>query len=389
MARQPILDRDGRVHAYELLYRRSGEGGAGPMDATDEHRSILNAMVEIGLGRLVGDKPAFFNLSPEMLTSVCTSLLPPERVVLELLENTVLDEATAQRMAELKREGYQLAYDDFTFQPHQLAFVGRVDLIKVDVMDTPWNLVERAVPRLKAAGTRLLAEKVEDRETHERCLKLGFDLFQGYYFSRPETLAAKGVDARKQAVLRLLNALNQPDATAAQLEAAIAGDAALAARLLKLVNSAGFGAARKIDSIRVAIQMLGIQRLQAFATVLAASGATGADNRTLGDLGLIRARMCERVSRQLGHGDPHKHFTIGLLSVLDALMNLPMSAIVAELALADDVAAALLDPSRSEELRVVTAYERGGWSALGHYALDSDDLNQTYAQAVADTAALD
>ena len=202
-------------------------------------------MVEVGLGRLVGDKPAFFNLSPGMLTSVCTSLLPPERVVLELLENTVLDEATARRMAELKEEGYRLAYDDFTFQPHQLAFVGRVDVIKVDVIDTPWRLIERAVPRLKAGGTRLLAEKVEDRATHDRCLRAGFDLFQGYYFSRPETLATQGIDARKRAVLNLLAALNRPDATAAQLEAALAGDAALAARLLKLVNNAASASPRR------------------------------------------------------------------------------------------------------------------------------------------------
>ena len=386
MARQPILDREGRVHAYELLYRRSASAGAGPMDAADEHRSILNAMVEVGLGRLAGDKPAFFNLSPEMLMGVCTSLLPPDRVVLELLENTVLDAPVARRMNDLRREGYRLAYDDFTFQPHQIAFVGRVDLIKIDVMDTPWGLIEHAMPQLRKTGTRLLAEKVEDREVHKRCLRAGFDLFQGYYFSRPETLVAQGIDARRRAVLNLLSALNRPNASAVQIETALGGDPALAARLLKLVNRAGFGVARKVDSIRVAIGLLGIPRLQAFATVLAAANATGGDNRTLSDLGLVRARLCERVAVQLGREDPNKAFTIGLLSVLDALMNLPMATIVEELALSDDVAVALLQPEGCIELRVATAYERGGWSDLRGLRLDENDLNRTYAEAVAATA---
>lgn len=393
MARQPIMDRGGKVHAYELLYRLASGPLTGPLDLDAERQSILNAMVEIGLARLVGEKPAFFNLSPEMLVSVCTNLLPPGRVVLELLENTVLDEATGKRIAELKRMGYTIAYDDFTFQPHQLEFVGRVDIIKVDVMDTPWQLIERAMPKLKASGACILAEKVEDREVHDRCMKAGFDLFQGYYFSRPETLASKGVDTRKRAVLNLLSALNQPDATTDQLESAIALDPTLAARLLRLVNSAGFGVSRKVGSIRVAIQMLGIERLQAFATILAASGATGKDIRALGDLGLIRARMCERVARQLGYSDVHKHFTIGLLSVLDALLDMPMSGIVSELALSDDVAAALLDPTGTGEgcvaLGLVTAYERGGWACLSDHRLNQGELSAAYSDAVAVTAALD
>ncbi len=389
MARQPIMDREGKVHAYELLYRKGGGASAGPLDEADEHRSLLNSMVEVGLARLVGEKPAFFNLSPKMLGSVCTNLLPPGRVVLELLEDTVMDEATSRRIDELKGEGYTLAYDDFTFQPHQIPFVGRVGLIKVDVMDTPWCMIQKGLPALRRAGVRLLAEKVEDRETYERCLGAGFELFQGYYFARPETLAAKGVETRQRALLKLLSTLNRPNATAAQLETAVAQDAALAARLLKLVNSAGFGVSRRVESIRVAIQMLGTARLQAFATVLAASGATGTDDRALSDLGLVRARLCERIATQLGHGDAHKHFTIGLLSVLDALMRLPMAQIVGELSLTEDVSAALLDPNLCDELRIVTALERGDWSVLAGYALDEGDLSRSYAAAVADTAALD
>lgn len=387
MARQPILDRGGKVYAYELLYRTAGARVAGPLDLAAEHESILNTMVEIGLGRLSGDKLAFFNLSPGMLKSACTQLLPPDRVVLELLENTKLDEPTVRRMAELRAQGYRLAYDDFTFAAHQLAFVGRVDLIKIDVMDTPWPMIVANLPKMKSLGTCLLAEKVEDRETYEKCRAAGFDLFQGYYFARPETMSVTAVDARKRAVLNLLKELNRPTATSAQLESALAVDATLAVRLLKLVNNAGFGTGRKVDSVRTAIDLLGLDRLRAFATVLAASGMTSGDSRVVSDLGLIRARMCEKIAQQLGEGDAHKRFTIGLLSVLDALLNLPMNQIVCELSLSDDVAAALLRPSECRPLWLTLAYERGAWGTIRQHNLNGKDLAATYADAAAGAAA--
>lgn len=393
MARQPILDRSGRVYAYELLYRSAAGSPTGPLDAAAEHQAIVNAMIEIGLARLVGEKPAFFNLSPEMLHSVCVQLLPSERVVLELLENTEYDPRTARRIAQLRRLGYQVAYDDFTFQPHQLPFLQHVDLVKIDIVDTPWPIVQLGVEKMKASGAKmlLLAEKVEDRAMYERCLAVGFDLFQGYYFSKPQTVGTKGLSSRKTAVLKLLSKLNKPDVTADELEAAIALDPGLAARLLKLVNCASLGMSKKIDSIWVAIRMLGIERLQAFATVLAAASATGSDTRALGDLGLIRARMCERVARQMGHSDLHKHFTVGLLSVLDALMDIPMSQIVPELSLSDDVSAALMsegDGELMESLRLVTAYERGGFPSLPGDDVPSELLTEVYTEAVEGTAAL-
>ncbi|RYG21249.1 HDOD domain-containing protein [bacterium] len=391
MARQPIFDRNGKVYAYELLYRTAAGGPAGPLSAEAEHRSIVNAVVEVGLSRLAGSKLAFFNVSPQMLHSVCIELLPPDRVVLELLENTVLDAATERRMAQLKSKGYRLAYDDFTFQPHQLPFMSKVGLVKIDVMDTPWQHVQAGVARMKANGVVLLAEKVEDRAMYDRCVLAGFDLFQGYFFSKPQTVTAKGIDPQTAVVLKLLNKLNRPDVSAAELEEAIAHDPTLAAKLLKMVNSAGFGTTQKIGSVFTAIQMLGIQKLQAFATVLAASSVATPGSQACGDLGLVRARMCERMARDLNLEKPHKHFTVGLLSVLDAMMDLPMRQIVAELSLSDDVTEALIDPrspgNLGRVLRLAKAFERGAWSGFGG-GLNLNSLNQTYSDAVEGTFAM-
>lgn len=391
MARQPIFDRLGNVHAYELLYRTASGCPTGPLDTEAQHRSIVNALVEVGLARLAGDKPAFFNVSPEMLQSPCIDLFPPERVVIELLENTVLDEATERRMAELKAMGYRLAYDDFTFQPHQLPFISRVEIVKIDVVDTPWSLVQLGVTKMRAAGVTLLAEKIEDRAMYEKCRAAGFDLFQGYYFSKPQTLTTKGIDHHASVVLKLLSKLNRPNVSAVELEEAIALDPTLAAKMLKMVNCAGFGTTRKIESLFTAIQLLGLQKLQAFATVLAAASVSASDGPVLSDLGLVRARMCERIATELGFENPHKHFTVGLLSVLDAMMDLPMAQIVAELSLSDDVAAALTRSDRAGDLglvlRFAEAYERGSWSGIDD-RLCGESLHQTYFQAVEGTYAI-
>jgi EAL and modified HD-GYP domain-containing signal transduction protein len=391
MARQPIFDRSGKVYAYELLYRTAAGGPAGPLTSEAEHRSLVNALIEVGLTRLAGDKLAFFNVSPELLQSVCIGLLPPDRVVVELLENTVLDAATQVRMNQLRQMGYRLAYDDFTFQPHQLPFIPKVQLIKVDVMDTPWSLIEMGLPRMKASGVTLLAEKVEDRTMYNKCCALGFDLFQGYYFSKPQTIVAKGINHRTRTILDLLGKLNRPDVSATELENAIAHDPTLAAKLLKMVNCAGFGATHKIGSIFTAIQMLGLQKLQAFATVLAAASVASAEGHALSDLGLVRARMCERIARELGMEHPHKHFTVGLLSVLDAMMDLPMPQIVAELALSADVSAALTRSKSAGDLgrvlQLAIAYERGAWKGM-EGRLNARGLGQTYSDAVESTCAV-
>lgn len=390
MARQPILDRDGRIYAYELLYRSASGGSPEGLDSAGENQALLNALVEIGLERLVGEKLAFFNLSRRMLESAGTSLLPAKKVVIEILEDTVLEPTVKSKIDQLRGAGYPVAYDDFTFQPHQMPFAACVDLIKVDVMGLPWKEIAKGVPFLKSRGIVLLAEKVETREMYEQCKAIGFDLFQGYFFSKPETLSSTGADTTQKAVLSLLNELNQPQVTATKLEAAIALDPVLAARLLRLVNCASFGASQRIDSIRIAIQLLGIARLQAFATVLAATRTTTGTSRALGDLGLIRARLCEKIACSFGDPEPHKYFTIGLLSVLDALMGLPMTEIVSQLSLSAEVSQALLSNTGpgAMVLHMAKAFEAGKWKTLAKAKLDRGALQETYLSAVADAAAL-
>lgn len=386
MARQPIHDRAGNVFGYELLYRRTEGQLTAPLSKAEELQSLLNAAVEIGLDRLVGDRMAFFNLSPELLFDERTELLPPNRAVFELLENSRLDAASDRRIRELRSKRYRVAYDDFTFLDHQIPFVGRVDLIKVDVADTAWEKVARNAAMLKSKGTILLAEKVEDRGMYDRCFRAGFDLFQGYYFSRPQTVAGRRVSANQMATLRLIRILSDPNASAAHITEAIAHDSGLTSRVLAFANSSRVGAGRRVDSLHVAVQLLGIRTLQALATLLAAS-ATNPNANALSEIGFIRAKVCEGVAQITRSEPPQVSFTVGLLSVLSAMMSVPVEGLITELGIGSDLAESLKNPTGHEGLRIATAIERGDWKALSKCRVPAERLSAIYWRAVEESAA--
>lgn len=366
MARQPILDRKSRVVAYELLYR-SHTPITGRLDEATSAQSLVNAVAEIGLERLTGAHPAYFNVSPGLLHSPSLRLLPPHRVVLELLEDIRPDPRTLDAVSKLRSAGYTVALDDFTFENHQLAFLGYVDVIKVDVLNCRWGRIAAGLPRLKSTGARLLAEKVEDKTSFSRCLDAGFHYFQGYFFARPETMEARSLPPSRAALMRVLAEVSRPEARAVDVEQAVAGDPGLALRLLRLVNSAAMALPRRVDSVRTAVALLGSRRIQALTVLLAAQAHSNAAPALAG-LAMARARLCEELARRSKADDPAVHFTVGLLSVLDAMLNMPMATVVQHLPLAESVASALVDPDGTSPvagpLNAVLLHERGDWQTL-------------------------
>jgi EAL and modified HD-GYP domain-containing signal transduction protein len=344
----------------------------------------LNALVEVGLERLTGRLPAYFNVSPGLLRDPSIGLLPPRRVVIELLETHVPDAATLNAVQNLRNAGYRIALDDFTFADNQMPFLEYVDLVKVDVLDTPWYKIAQGMPMLKRLGATLLAEKVEDPKMHARCLRAGFSLFQGYFFARPETLESRSLPPSRLALMRVLAEVYRPEPRPADVEMAIASDPGLALRILRMVNSAAMALPSRVDSVRTAIALLGVRRIQALAVLLAAQART-TPMPVLANMAMVRARVCEELARQSQRCEPAVHFTLGLLSVLDGLLDMPMPLIVSHLSLDPDLAAALIDPHGDSplawSLQAVLLYERADWTGLEERGLDAAHISAVAANA--------
>lgn len=352
LARQPILDRTGALVAYELLFRRIGDVTAVIDDRESATAHVINnAFVEIGLANVLGSYQGFLNVDAGFVLSDYVSLLPAETVVLELLEDIEVSDALVARCRELRAEGFRLALDDYDGSRPDLADLMKLaDIIKVDLMLVPDGELRALVHSLRRPGRLLLAEKVETQAQHRRCMSLGFDLFQGYFFARPEMLSARRPPASRVALLRLLTML-MTDAETGLLESEFKHHPDLSVNLLRLVNSAAHGIRGTISSMRQAIVMLGRRRLQAWLQLIVHTTSQSRGGIPLLHMASVRGRLLELIAQQRRPEDGEFHdlaFLTGIFSLMDVLLEMPMDAIVAQINPAETIREALL--TRSGEL---------------------------------------
>ncbi len=344
-----------------------------------------NTLIEIGLDRLAGDKLAFINVGEDLLHSSAIQLLPKDRVILELLETLTLSDSTVTGIEVLTKAGYTLAFDDFVFEPSQFGFLNKVSLVKIDVLETPSAVLRERVPEIKRYGVKLLAEKVEDKAMHRKCMSWGFVCYQGYYYAKPEAMESRALAPSHQLMLSLLNKLQDPNVSLREVEELITADASLAYRLLQLVNSAALGLKCAVNSVRVAIAMIGMAKIQAIASLLVVSGKDSESRSDLMTMALVRGYMCERIAEMCRCEEPNKHFTAGLFSMLDAMLDLPMVKIVEKVPLDDELREALINPNAdspvARSLHRVLAYERGAWGTASDGLIDPDRLGVFYTEA--------
>jgi len=346
IGRQPILDREQRVWGYELLFR--SPDGSGLPDATRATAEvILGTLSGMGLEALLGGKRGFVNVGRDLLHSDALLLLPPQWMVIELLESIEPDEALLARCRALRGAGFALALDDHRYDARFEPIYPWVDLVKVDLTLLPPEELADEVRRFQAWQPRLVAEKVETAEQFRTCRDLGFDYFQGYHFARPALVERKKLPEGGSAMLRLM-ALLQEDADTARVEAAFRQSPGLTYRLLVLVNSVAVGSRERIRSVRQAITLLGRRQLRRWAqlALFSADSPHGLDDPLL-DAAAVRAgfleELCRLHPRLRGAADaPEQGFLVGILSLLGAVYAVNMEEIVAQLRLADAAAAALL-----------------------------------------------
>ncbi len=370
LGRQPILDRNQDLVAYELLFRSGQAGGANVTDDFAATASVIvNAYVELDIQNVLGRQKGFINVGADLLSSDLIHLLPKDQVVLELLETVEITGEVVRRCGELKKAGYSLALDDVTAVTDQIKpLLPIVNVVKVDLLQLEAGMLPRIVKALKPWSPVLLAEKVESAEQMSRCMALGFQLFQGYHFARPQIMSGKRADPSKLALLRLL-ALNLGDAEVAAIEQEFKHHPNLAYNLMRMVNSVACGLPQKISSIEHGIVVLGRKQLQRWVQLLlyTAGRANSQMVSPLMQMAATRGRLMELIAEADRPRDKDYHgraFMTGILSLLDTLFGVPLSEIVSRLGLADEVKSALL--ARQGRLgRMLTLLEKKEANDIG------------------------
>jgi EAL and modified HD-GYP domain-containing signal transduction protein len=381
LGRQPILDREQKLFAYELLFRNSCHNAA---DVTDGARAtatvIANAFTELGVAEALGNCRGFINVDEEFLFSDLLELLPRQSVVLEILETVPPTPAVIERCQALKAAGFTLALDDvIQLEPQFADLLALVDIVKVDIQPLSRIQLMQLAIKLKPSGKQLLAEKVDSQEQMAQCLKLGFTLFQGYYFAKPSIIAGKKLDHSQLSLMKLMGLL-LGDADTDELEEALKQQPGLTINLLRMTNSVGAGCSEKIKSLRHAITVLGRRQLQRWLQLLLfVSSEQGAGNPLL-LLAATRGRFCELLAEELSPDNRalvDQAFMVGVMSLMPALIGLSIEEIVAPLGLAAPVRDALCTGSGQlgTLLRLAESGETGDLAGLDQYLASLDGLS--------------
>ena len=348
LARQPILNRDQRLVAYELLFRGSSDNQAVITgDAVAATATVIAHASDLGMEQVVGLQLAFINVDAVALMSDFIGFLPHHRVVLEILETVRPTPALLARISELRQAGFRFALDDVVLDtPDVLQLLPLVDVIKVDIAQLTPDELPRLAQVLAVSRKKLLAEKVETMAQFEQCLALGFDFFQGYYFARPVILSGKRMSASELAILHLLE-LIQGNADNRELERCIKHDAMIGLNLLRLVNTPAVSAGVRVDTLGQALLLLGRRQLQRWLQILlyVRPGTSAQFTSPLLQLATTRGKLLELMTEKLRPGQ-HQYadigFTVGIMSLMDTLFSMQMSEVVSSVRVNSKVSDALL-----------------------------------------------
>ena len=332
IGRQAIFDRRLSVVGYELLYRDSEENRAKFSDVNQASAaSMFNAFVELGLDNLVGNVPAYVNVPADFLLGAYPIPLPPERTVLEVLENVPVTPALISALRDLRGRGFKIALDDFILTEETRPLLSVANIVKVNVLNVSRDDLTAQYATLKPSGAIMLAEKISTHEEHLFLRDLGFYYFQGYFLEMPQVLRTSRMPHDRAKLLRLLAALYDQKANLRAIEGLVAAEVGLGVRLLKLASSTAMSRGMPVGSIQQAMARLGVQQVAALVVLILASGFNDKPLELARQV-LIRARMCELLARSATM-PTDEMFTAGLLSLLDAILDRPLPEILDQLPL--------------------------------------------------------
>jgi c-di-GMP-related signal transduction protein len=389
LARQPILNRARELFAYELLFRSSLQNSCDGLNLELASTSVLDTSFLIGFEKITAGHPMFINCPRDFLLRDYVSLFPPQSVVVEILESVKPDLEVVEACRRLKEAGYSIALDDFIDSPEWAPLVALADIIKVDFRLTNRSEQRALVSRYAGKNIRMLAEKVETQEEFAAGMYMGYSLFQGYFFCRPEMMQHRTLPSSKLAYLELLRAATAPEIDVQQLALKIKHEASLTFRLLRYLNSVAFGLHSEIHSVAHALSLLGERELRKWIAVVSVGVLAEGKPDELMTVPLVRGRFCELLAPLAGMpGHANDLFLMGLLSVMDAILDQPLESILADLPVRKEIKDALQAQTGLywQLLEIATAHERADWEKVGvlvsESGMNEERVSSMYISAV-------
>ena len=384
IGRQPIFDRYMRVMGYELLYRENtiNEANIEDPDQATSH-VLLNTFAEIGLEELVGKQKAFVNLTRNFFLEKYPIPFTPRQLVIEVPETMVLDKEIISHIQDFSQRGFLIALDDVIELERIREVANIADIIKIDLSLIPKEQILPLAYSLQFHKAKLLAEKVETKEQLDFCLRAGFDYFQGYFLSKPNLVSGRQVPTSRVVLLQLLAKLQNPDVSFHELEYLIAEDAVLGYKLLRLTNSAYYGLRSEVKSIRQAMALLGIEKLRSWLTLILVADKHDKP-RELTILAMIRARMCELLAISTNLPSPDSYFLAGLLSALDAILEIPLESLLENIKIVPEIQSGLLERKGNigKALNCVIGYELAQWEEVNFFQHSLESIRDIYLKSL-------
>jgi c-di-GMP-related signal transduction protein len=390
IARQPIFSLHKQLFAYELLYRGTKKTTLQTASGNQATTSVLSsAFLTEGIETISGSRPCFVNFTRELLLQNIPASFPNTLIVIEVLEDVPPTPDVVEVVQNLKDEGYRIALDDFIYDPGLEPLIAIADFIKFDIKLSSTDTILKTMHRLSRYRLKYLAEKVETYDEFVQMSKLGFSYYQGYFFCKPEKIKIREVDSAKISLINLLAEVNKKSTTVERLEKIIQGDVGLSYKLLRFINSSYFYRVTKIESIAHAIAYLGAKELRRFIILVLISELATDKPGELVRLAVVRAKMCEMLTRETVLRDKDDEiFLLGLFSLLDAMLDSPLEVICERLSLSDNLYQALIHGTGPYApcLQVVRGYERRNkaecLNGLKQLGLGARNLNQLYLESI-------
>jgi EAL and modified HD-GYP domain-containing signal transduction protein len=385
IARQPILTREQNTHAYELLFRSGPDNFFDSCSADAATAGTIDFSLLSFASSLTSGLPAYINCTRNILVRDVITLLPRDRVVIEVLEDVIADKEVLAACDRLHSSGYRIALDDYVRNPETARLLPFADIVKVDFLATNAARQAAIASEMRSRGIRLVAEKIETREQFELARRLGYDYFQGYFFSRPQMLSMQDVPCTNLSYLQILGLANSEDYDVQQLEAAILREPSLCYRLLRYLNSAAFGLF-PVRSIRHALSLLGQHEIQKWISIVVMISIASDKPGELIASALTRARICEVLAPHCGE-QAAEAFMVGVMSLMDAILDCPMDVVVSQLPLTNACKSALRGGSDrlGRLLRLSVACERVAWEEISdisaELAFDEGIVWEAFRQA--------